>query len=173
MQIDNYEDIINLLHKCFEKENGFFQNLVPVLYKEGKNAYNNHIIVKDENNIIATIAVKKDSISIDDKLYDFLILGSLGVDQNYRNQGIMGALFEFILNKFTQEVDFFVLSGIFERYKRSFELLFREPSPIPIKYLMSKLGFSTLSYRLPLYYPNEDLINLINENYIGDQQWNY
>ena len=114
----DYEDIINLLHKCFEKENGFFQNLVPVLYKEGKNAYNNHIIVKDENNIIATIAVKKDSISIDDKLYDFLILGSLGVDQNYRNQGIMGALFEFILNKFTQEVDFFVLSGIFERYKR-------------------------------------------------------
>ena len=97
---------------------GFFQNLVPVLYKEGKNAYNNHIIVKDENNIIATIAVKKDSISIDDKLYDFLILGSLGVDQNYRNQGIMGALFEFILNKFTPEVDFFVLSGIFERYKR-------------------------------------------------------
>ena len=114
----DYEDIINLLHKCFEKENGFFQNLVPVLYKEGKNAYNNHIIVKDENNIIATIAVKKDSISIDDKLYDFLILGSLGVDQNYRNQGIMGALFEFILNKFTSEVDFFVLSGIFERYKR-------------------------------------------------------
>lgn len=114
----DYEDIINLLHKCFEKENGFFQNLVPVLYKEGKNAYNNHIIVKDKNNIIATIAVKKDSISIDDKLYDFLILGSLGVDQNYRNQGIMGALFEFILNKFTPEVDFFVLSGIFERYKR-------------------------------------------------------
>lgn len=114
----DYEDIINLLHKCFEKENGFFQNLVPVLYKEGKNAYNNHIIVKDGNNIIATIAVKKDSISIDDKLYDFLILGSLGVDQNYRNQGIMGALFEFILNKFTPEVDFFVLSGIFERYKR-------------------------------------------------------
>lgn len=114
----DYDDIINLLHKCFEKENGFFQNLVPVLYKEGKNAYNNHIIVKDKNNIIATIAVKKDSISIDDKLYDFLILGSLGVDQNYRNQGIMGALFEFILNKFTPEVDFFVLSGIFERYKR-------------------------------------------------------
>ena len=114
----DYEDIINLLHKCFEKENGFFQNLVPVLYKEGKNAYNNHIVVKDKNNIIATIAVKKDSISIDDKLYDFLILGSLGVDQNYRNQGIMGALFEFILNKFTPEVDFFVLSGIFERYKR-------------------------------------------------------
>ena len=25
----DYEEIINILHKCFEKENGFFQNLVP------------------------------------------------------------------------------------------------------------------------------------------------
>ena len=61
----DYEDIINLLHKAFEKEDGFFQKLVPVLYKDGKNPYKNHIVVKDENNIIATIAVKKDSISID------------------------------------------------------------------------------------------------------------
>ena len=59
---------------------------------------------------------------------------------------------------------------LFDRYKRSFELLFREPNPIPIKYLMSRLGFSTLSYRLPLYYPNEDLISLINESYIGDSK---
>lgn len=115
---EDYVDIINLLHKCFEKENGFFQKLVPVLYKEGKNPYKNHIVVKDGNKIIANIAVKKDVISIDGKLYDFLILGSLGVDQAYRNQGIMGKLFEFILNKYTPEVDFFVLSGIFERYKR-------------------------------------------------------
>lgn len=115
---EDFNTILKLLHKCFEKEDGFFQKLVPVLYKEGKNTYKNHIIVKDNETIIATIAVKKDTISIDDKSYDFLILGSLGVDQEYRNQGIMGKLFEFILNKYQNEVDFFVLSGIFERYKR-------------------------------------------------------
>lgn len=58
---------------------------------------------------------------------------------------------------------------LFNKYKKSFELLFNEPNPIPIKYLMSKLGFSTLSYRLPLYYPNEYLIKLIDENFIGDE----
>ena len=60
----DYSVILNLIHKCFEKENGFFQNLVPVLYKEGKNAYKNHIVVKDGNSIIATIAIKEDIISI-------------------------------------------------------------------------------------------------------------
>lgn len=115
---NDYEDIVKLLHKCFEKENGFFQNLVPVLYKEGKNSYQNHIVVKDNDKIIATIAIKKDIISIDDKYYNFLLLGSLGVDQDYRNQGIMGNLFDFILNKYILNVDFLVLSGSFERYKR-------------------------------------------------------
>ena len=114
----DYENILNLIHKCFEKENGFFQKLVPVLYKEGKNAYKNHIIVKDNDMIIATIAIKEDTILIDDKSYKFLTLGSLGVDHNYRNQGIMGALFEFILTNYKDRVDFFVLSGLFERYKR-------------------------------------------------------
>lgn len=115
---EDYPIILNLIHKAFEKENGFFQKLVPVLYKENKNAYKYHIIVKDDYKIIATIAVKEDVIFIDGKLYKFLILGSLGVDQEYRNQGIMGALFDFILNEYSQQVDFFVLSGLFERYKR-------------------------------------------------------
>lgn len=114
----DYKDILDIIHKCFEKEDGFFQNLVPVLYKEGKNPYKNHIIVKDNDCIIATIAIKEDDILINNKKYKFLILGSLGVDHNYRNQGIMGALFEFILNKYRSVVDFFVLSGLFDRYKR-------------------------------------------------------
>ena len=45
----DYPTILNLIHKAFEKEDGFFQNLVPVLYKEGKNAYKNHIVVKDND----------------------------------------------------------------------------------------------------------------------------
>ena len=115
---EDYPIILKLIHKCFEKEDGFFQKLVPVLYKEGNNPYKNHIVVKDNDTIIATIAIKEDIISIQNKEYKFLILGSLGVDQVYRNQGIMGALFNFILTNYEAKVDFFVLSGLFERYKR-------------------------------------------------------
>ena len=75
----DYSVILNLIHKCFEKEDGFFQKLVPVLYKEGNNPYKNHIVVKDEDNIIATIAIKEDIINIKNNTYNFLILGSLGV----------------------------------------------------------------------------------------------
>ena len=38
-----------------------------------------------------------------------------------------------------------------------------------IKYLMSKIGFSTLSYRFPMYYPSEQLIKKIDESYLGDE----
>ena len=69
----DYPVILNLIHKCFEKEDGFFQRLVPVLYKEGKNAYKNHIVVKDEESIIATIAIKQDVISIDNNTYKFTL----------------------------------------------------------------------------------------------------
>ena len=47
-----------------------------------------------------------------------MLLGSLAVDCEYRNQGIMGLLFDFILDKYSDEVDFFGLSGKFDRYKR-------------------------------------------------------
>ena len=58
---------------------------------------------------------------------------------------------------------------LFNKYKKLFSLLFEEPNPIPIKYLMSKIGFSTLSYRFPMYYPSEQLIKKIDESYLGDE----
>ena len=115
---DDFKEIVTKLDSYFEKEKGYFNSLVPVLYGKGKNTYKNHIIVKDKNKIIGIIAVKKNVINIDDKQYSFLLLGSLAVDFEYRNQGIMGMLFDFILNKYSSEVDFFGLSGKFDRYKR-------------------------------------------------------
>ena len=43
------------------------------------------------------------------------------------------------------------------------ELLFLEPNPIPIKYLMSRILFLTNNYHLPLYYPSEELKQMIDE----------
>lgn len=111
-------EIMNLIHKCFEKENGFFQKLVPILYGKDKNPSKNHLIIKDNDKIIATIAIRENIISIEENEYKFLLLGSLGVDHNYRNQGIMGLFFEYILNNYSDSVDFFVLTGKFDRYKR-------------------------------------------------------
>ena len=42
----DFQEIVYKLNMYFEKEQGFFQNLVPVLYKSGKNTHKNHIIVK-------------------------------------------------------------------------------------------------------------------------------
>lgn len=174
----DYSVILNLIHKCFEKEDGFFQKLVPVLYKEGKNAYKNHIVVKDGNDIIATIAVKEDIISIDNNSYKFLILGSLGVDHNYRNQGIMGALFEFILTNYSYKVDFFVLSGLFERYKR-FGFY---PSTVlkqaiynpgnPVKYLIEPFKNEDIDFAYNLY--NKKNYKVIRNTFFDSlNEWTY
>lgn len=58
---------------------------------------------------------------------------------------------------------------LFNYHKSYFELLFLEPNPIPIKYLMSKFGFSTLNYHLPLYYPNDGLRKKLDDKFIGDE----
>lgn len=114
----DFQEIVYKLNNYFEKEQGFFESYVPVLYKKGKNTHQNHIVVKCNDEIVGIIAVKKKNIHIDNENYSFVLLGSLAVDFNYRNQGIMGLLFDYILNKYSNEVDFFGLSGSFERYKR-------------------------------------------------------
>lgn len=114
----DFREIVDKLDLYFEKEPGYFENLVPVLYKKGKNTFQNHIVVKDGDKIVGIIAVKKNILSINNEEYSFVLLGSLAVDFEYRNQGIMGMLFDFILNKYSNEVDFLGLSGKFDRYKR-------------------------------------------------------
>ena len=75
-------------------------------------------IVKCNDEIVGIIAVKKKNIHINDETFSFVLLGSLAVDFDYRNQGIMGLLFDYILTTYSNEVDFFGLSGSFDRYKR-------------------------------------------------------
>lgn len=59
--------------------------------------------------------------------------------------------------------------ALFDKYKKYFTLLFEEPNPIPIKYLMYHLNYSTKFYHLPLYYPSDDLIKKLKSEFIGDE----
>ena len=52
---------------------------------------------------------------------------------------------------------------LFDKISKMMELLFLEPNPIPIKYLMSRILFLTNNYHLPLYYPSEELKQMIDE----------
>ena len=114
---DEFREIVDKLDLYFDKFPGYFENLVPVLYKKGKNTYGNHIVVKCDKKIVGMIAVKENVVYIGEEEYKFCVLGSLAVDFEYRTQGIMGLLFDFILNKYS-DCDFLGLSGKFDRYKR-------------------------------------------------------
>lgn len=114
---DEFVEIVNKLDLYFDKFPGYFESLVPVLYKKGKNTASNHIVVKCDDKIVGMIAVKENKIKLGEEEFSFVLLGSLAVDFEYRNQGIMGLLFDFILNKYSY-CDFLGLSGKFDRYKR-------------------------------------------------------
>ena len=112
-----FKEIVDKLDLYFDKFPGYFESLVPVLYKKGKNTSSNHIVVKYESRIVGMIAVKENKIMLGEDEFSFVLLGSLAVDFDFRNQGIMGLLFEFILDKYS-DCDFLGLSGKFDRYKR-------------------------------------------------------
>ena len=57
---------------------------------------------------------------------------------------------------------------LFNKYYNYFSLLFNEPNPIPIKFLMHKLNYSTIFYSRPLYYPSKEIKKLIQEKYIEE-----
>lgn len=54
-------------------------------------------------------------------------------------------------------------SALFRRYEKAFSLLFIEPNPIPVKYLMNQAV-----YHLPLYAPSEETIARLKQNATED-----
>ena len=156
----DFEEIVYKLNKYFQQPQGFFQNYVPVLYKPGKNTHDNHIIVKCNDEIVGIIAVKKKNIHINNEVFSFVLLGSLAVDFDYRNQGIMGLLFDYILNKYSDEVDFFGLSGSFDRYKRFG--FYPSEKMYSYKYELKELGFNPYSFEVV----NKDTVSFCEELYL-------
>lgn len=156
----DFDEIVYKLNKYFQQPQGFFQSYVPVLYKVGKNTHENHIIVKCNDVIVGIIAVKKKNIHINNETFSFVLLGSLAVDFDYRNQGIMGLLFDYILNKYSYEVDFFGLSGSFDRYKRFG--FFPSEKMYRYNYEMKELSNNPYSFELV----NDDTVSFCEELYL-------
>lgn len=111
-------EIISKLDYYFAKEPGYFEELVPVLYHRKINTANHHLVVKDNQKIIGVMAVKINQLISYNNTYQVALIGSLGVDPAYRNQGIMSMLFEYVINDYAKGVDFLALSGDYKRYKR-------------------------------------------------------
>ena len=108
-----FNEIVKCANKFFNKDDGYFETLVPILYKNGINTYKNHIVAL-KNNMIVGILAYKEIIQNDSK---YIAIGTVCVDANCRGQGIMNQLFNFLFDNVCNN-DGYVLIGNYDLYKR-------------------------------------------------------
>ena len=108
-----FKEIVKCANKFFDKNDGYFETLVPILYKNGINTYKNHIIALKKNMIVGILAYKE--ILQNDSKY--IAIGTVCVDANFRGQGIMNQLFNFLFDNVSNN-DGYVLIGNYDLYKR-------------------------------------------------------
>ena len=80
----DFESIINLLNKCFNKD---FKAILPKIYLDEESVYNHHLL-EDDGRIIAVIAV------FINKQYGFSFIGNVAIDPDYQNRGLLQKLMD-------------------------------------------------------------------------------
>lgn len=114
---EDFSQILEKIDLFFEKKKGEFQQLVPILYKEGINTFDKHIVAKDENKIVGVLAFIKKELNIANKVLNVIGIGTVCVDQNYRGRGIMTRMFDLLFKTFDNQIDAYSLFGSYDRYK--------------------------------------------------------
>ena len=114
---NDFDEILKKITLFFEKEDDFFKIYVPTLYKEGKNTYKNHIVAKYQNKIVGVLAfVVKDLYALN-QTFRLAVVGSICVDKNFRNLGIMTNMFNLLYKTYDDKIDVYALLGKEERYR--------------------------------------------------------
>ena len=111
---NEFNQAINFANQIFFKngENDFLK-LQPKVYKHPKQFYINHYIYEMDNKIVGLFG------SYPFKYQELMVLGigTVCVDANFRNQGIMQKMFSFIDTSIAFEYDLLYLMGDKKRYE--------------------------------------------------------
>ena len=106
----DFDKIISFLDKCYQKD---FKALLPKVYLHKEYA-SSHLLLEEDNKIIAVIG------NFVNQQYGFSFVGSVAIDPEYQNRGLLRKLFEEV-DKFNKEnkVNFTFLTGdkyLYEKY---------------------------------------------------------
>ena len=99
----------------------------------------------------------------DQTMPHFLLSGGNGVIS------VVSNIFPKETKQLLQYCETFELKHLMEGYFKLFNLirlLFKESNPMPVKYIMHKIGFCELEYRLPMCKPSNNLMAEIDEELI-------
>lgn len=108
------KELTQFVNDCFEYKN-YFEKYMGKIYKD----YNskNHIVIRKDNQIIATALIVPNKIYLDDYTLNVLTIGSICVKSEYRKQGYFKMLMGLIKNK-SKDYDLSILSGDLKKYRK-------------------------------------------------------
>lgn len=108
------KELTQFVNDCFGYKN-YFEKYMGKIYKD----YNskNHIVIRKDNQIIATALIVPNKIYLDDYTLNVLTIGSICVKSEYRKQGYFKMLMWLIKDK-SKDYDLSILSGDLKRYRK-------------------------------------------------------
>lgn len=108
------KELTQFVNDCFGYKN-YFEKYMGKIY----NDYNskNHIVIRKDNQIIATALIVPNKIYLDDYTLNVLTTGSICVKREYRKQGYFKMLMGLIKDK-SKDYDLSILSGDLKRYRK-------------------------------------------------------
>ena len=108
------KELTQFVNDCFEYKN-YFEKYMGKIYKD----YNskNHIVIRKDNQIIATALIVPNKIYLEDYTLNVLTIGSICVKREYRKQGYFKMLMGLIKDK-SKDYDLSILSGDLKRYRK-------------------------------------------------------
>ena len=108
------KELTQFVNDCFGYKN-YFEKYMGKIYKD----YNskNHIVIRKDNQIIATALIVPNKIYLDDYTLNVLTIGSICVKSEYRKQGYFKMLMGLIKDK-SKDYDLSILSGDLKKYRK-------------------------------------------------------
>lgn len=107
------KELTQFVNSCFGYKN-YFEKYMGKIYNDYNNR--NHIVIRKDNQIIATALIVPNQIYLDDYILDVLTIGSICVKEEYRKQGYFKMLMG-IINDKSKSYDLSILSGDLKRYQ--------------------------------------------------------
>jgi len=152
LTLDDYDEAINFVSNAYGEDINYFPDAYPYIYKPIYGQIINNYAIKIDGKIRAMLRITPEEIVVGDKVLKVAIIGDVSTDPDYRNQGLMGTMMNFAVEKLRNDgTDIGYLSGNRHRYKH--------------------FGFEVGGTKTSFYVNKQNLkqLNLKHENLIFEQ----
>ena len=115
------ESTLKLIESALEyqKPNSFAQDFYPIFHPS--NFENNHLLINDQNEVCAHIAVKLSTIIINQIEFPLIMLGGIAVEKKFQGQGLYKKLMADVLNRYQKKYCFALLWSDLDYLYRPFD----------------------------------------------------